>query len=360
MSSRCSHLALCLLLIGIHTHAEEQAPADTAAEPASAETSADTAVQTIAVPRAPLLERSEASAMALEQQLLPGEQQQLQTADESFLALWLPANTGNPNGAVIIVPGDGESADWPKTISPLRHKLPDAGWHSLSLTLPDPNQPFVPARSIAANAEPPAAADETPAVDDTADVSSADEPDVAAAADEHPTTAPDEQAAPPSEEPPPAIAEQPSDPETLRESHAARVLARIEAAVAFAQQQQAQTIVLLGHGSGAYWAAHYLKERQPANVQHLLVVAGELPAEYGPALDELVPGLKLATGDFYYKDRQSDRQAATKRMQASKRTQHPAYTQVAMKALPGNTNAEQEQLYRRVRGWLSAQLKAAQ
>ncbi len=90
------------------------------------------------------------------------------------------------------------------------------------------------------------------------------------------------------------------------------------------------------------------------------MVAGELPAEYGPALDELVPGLKLAIGDFYYNDRQSDRQAATKRMQASKRTQHPAYTQVAMAALPGNTNAEQEQLYRRVRGWLSAQLKAAQ
>jgi hypothetical protein len=325
----------------------------------AAETAETNAVPTPPEVRAAPSERNAATATALAESLPNQEQQQLQTTDESFLALWLPANTGNPSGAVIIIPGDGESADWPKAISPLRHKLPDAGWHSLSLTLPDPNQPFVPARSTAAVAEPPAAADEAPAADDIADLSSTGEADVAAAADEQPATATDEPAAP-SEEPPPAVAEPPSDPETLRENHATRVLARIEAAVAFAQQQQAQTIVLLGHGSGAYWAAHYLKERQPANVRHLLAVASELPAEYGPALDELVPGLKLATGDFYYKDRQSDRQAATKRLQASKREQHPAYTQVAMKALPGNTDAEQEQLYRRVRGWLSAQLKATQ
>lgn len=343
-------IALCLLSASGSSLATETAdPAE------SAET--DAAPAAVEVRAAPS-ERSLETATALAESLPNQEQQQLQAADESFLALWLPANAGSPSGAVIIIPGDGESADWPKVISPLRHKLPDAGWHSLSLTLPDPNQPFVPARSTAAIAEPPAAADEAPAVDDAADVSSADEADVAAAADELPATAPDQEATP-SEEPPPAVAEPPSDPETLRKNHAARVTARIEAAVAFAQQQQAQTIVLLGHGSGAYWAAHYLKERQPADVRHLVVIAGELPAEYGPALDELLPGLKLATGDFYYKDQLSDRQAAVKRLQASKREQHPAYTQVAMKALPGNTNAEQEQLYRRVRGWLSKQLEPA-
>ncbi len=339
-------IALCLLLACGPSLAEETAE--------TAETDADPAPPEV---RAAPAERSAAAATALAESLPNQEQQQLQATDESFLALWLPANTGSPSGAVIIIPGDGESADWPKAISPLRHKLPDAGWHSLSLTLPDPNQPFVPARSTAAVDEPPAATDEAPAADGADDTSS-DQPAAASPADDQAASAPDEEATP-SEEPPPAIAEQPSDPETLRKNHAARVVARIEAAVAFAQQQQAQTIVLLGHGSGAYWAAHYLKERQPANVRHLVVIAGKLPADYGPALDELLPGLKLATGDFYYKDRQSDRQAAVKRLQASKRQQHPAYTQVAMKALPGNTNAEQEQLYRRVRGWLSTQLQPA-
>ncbi|MFZ2320209.1 MAG: DUF3530 family protein, partial [Pseudomonas sp.] len=44
--------------------------------------------------------------------------------------------------------------------------------------------------------------------------------------------------------------------------------------------------------------------------------------------------------------------------QASKRQAQPAYVQVAMKALPGNPATEQEQLFRRIRGWLSLDVKA--
>ena len=149
-------------------------------------------------------------------------------------------------------------------------------------------------------------------------------------------------------------------PEEQSKAHAERVLARIEAGIAFAEQQQATTLVLLGHGSGAYWAARYLAERKPAQVKNLLLVAAEVPAGFSPPLEELVPGLQLATGDFFYKDQAVDRTAATTRLQASKRQKHPAYIQVAMKALPGNPGIEQEQLYRRIRGWLSLQFKATE
>ncbi|VTL99672.1 hydrolase [Pseudomonas aeruginosa] len=46
-------------------------------------------------------------------------------------------------------------------------------------------------------------------------------------------------------------------------------------------------------------------------------------------------------------------------MQAGKRQKHPAYIQVAMQALPADPEAEQEQLYRRIRGWLGLHLQAA-
>ncbi len=65
------------------------------------------------------------------------EQQQLQAGGDTFLALWKPANTSDPKGVVIILPGAGETADWPQAIAPLRNKLPDTEWASLSLTLPD-------------------------------------------------------------------------------------------------------------------------------------------------------------------------------------------------------------------------------
>ena len=295
-------------------------------------------------------ERSEADAMALEQQVEQKEQQQLQAGDEQFLALWLPANVAEPSGAVILLPGDNESADWPQSIGPLRRKLPDGGWHSLSLTLPDPNGDAPPQRIVEVAAEPsadPAAASDPAATETEADAKPADATDAASTKDAAPTVDDAATAAAKTQ----VIAEQ-------QKAHAERVLARIAAAIGFAEQQKAKTVVLLGHGSGAYWAARYLAERKPASVHNLLLVAASLPAGYAPPLDELIPELQLATGDFYYKDLPADRQAALKRSQASKRQKHPSYIQIAMKALPGNREAEQEQLYRRIRGWLTLKLQA--
>lgn len=332
--------ALCLLLLpcALPLLAEQSAPAPT---PPSAQPAAETAAE-----RQPLAERSATEAAALAQQLPAQEQQQLQAGAESFLALWQPANVGEPSGLVILLPGAGESADWPQAIGPLRRKLPDAGWHSLSLSLPDPqdDMPPRPAQTPAAAenaAVPPAApaagdTPATPAVAGGAETSSAETNNAASAAAPTP----------------------PASPEEQRKAHAERVLARIQAAVEFAQHQQTQSIVLLGHGSGAYWAARYLAERQPPAIQNLVLVAAAVPPGLTPPLEELVASLKLATGDFYYKDQAADRTAALKRQQAGKRQKHPAYIQVAMKALPGNPTAEQEQLYRRIRGWLGLHLKA--
>ncbi len=313
--------ALCLLLLLSHS-----LPLLATEQPAS-----EPAGNAAAIERPDIAERTQAEAAALEQQLPQVEQQQLSAGDEQFLALWKPANAAEPSGVVILLPGDAESADWPEVVGPLREKLPDAGWHSLSLSLPDPQGDAPPIRPAETTPSASAAPETT-----------------APAAD---TGAPTEAAA--------AAAQPGAITEEQRSAHAARVFARIQAGIAFAQQQKAQTIVLLGHGSGAYWAARYLAEDHPTQIQNLLLVAAEMPAGFSPALEALVPGLQLATGDFYYKDQAADRNAALQRAQAGKRQQHPAYIQIAMKALPGNPATEQEQLYRRIRGWLSLHLQAA-
>lgn len=315
--------ALCLLLLLPHALTLQAADA-----------AAPTAANAAAIERPVIPERSQAEAVALERQLPQTEQQQLTAADEQFLALWKPANAAEPSGVVILIPGDAESADWPRVVGPLRKKLPDAGWHSLSLSLPDPQGDAPPIRLAEAAASPNAVPEAKEPAATTAPVA-----DTNATAAEAPE--------------PSAVAEE------QYQAHTARVLARIQAGIAFAQQQKPKAIILLGHGSGAYWAARYLAENHPAEIQNLLLVAAQMPAGFSPALDELVPGLQLATGDFYYKDQTADRTAALQRAQAGKRQQHPAYIQIAMKALPGNPATEQEQLYRRVRGWLSLHPQAA-
>ncbi|MDF0729835.1 alpha/beta hydrolase family protein [Pseudomonas entomophila] len=292
-----------------------------------------------AVARPALGERSQEEAQALERLVPKAEQQTLQAGAETFLALWKPANDSDPKGAVILVPGAGESADWPNTVGPLRRKFPDVGWHSLSLTLPDllANAPQARVEAQPA-AQPDQGKGETAPAKDTPEDANAN---VAQATAAEADTAQGTDAMEASEQNDPADAE--------------RIFARLEAAVAYAQQQNAHSIVLIGHGSGAYWAARYLSEKQPPQVQKLVMIAAQTPARVEHDLESLAPTLKVPTADLYYATRTQDRQAAERRLQASKRQKDSQYRQLSLIAMPGNKAAEQEQLFRRVRGWLAPQ-----
>ncbi|MEI4523104.1 alpha/beta hydrolase family protein [Pseudomonas sp. CCNWLW23] len=315
--------ALCLSLILPCAFSVE------AADPAPAAT--DKPAEEKPAERQPLLERSQEEAAALQRKLPAQEQQQLQAGSDTFLALWKPANSAEPKGAVIIVPGAGETADWPQAIGPLRRKLPDVEWSSLSITLPDLQGDAIAPRVIEPAAAPKAP--ETTSKDAT-------------------TAQPIEQAAGGEAE----VAEQvvAETSEEQAKADADRIFGRIDAAIAYAEQQSARSIVVLGHGTGAYWAARFLSERQTPQVEKLVMVDAQAPAKALPPLAELTPTLKLPTVDIFYMDKALDRNAALERMQASKRLKTSAFSQVALKVLP-DKKAEQEQLFRRVRGWLNPQ-----
>ncbi|EJM23127.1 alpha/beta hydrolase family protein [Pseudomonas sp. GM25] len=316
--------ALCLSLILPCAFSVE------AADPAPAP-AAEKAAEEKPVERQPLLERSQEEAAALERKVPAQEQQQLQAGSDTFLALWKPANTAEPKGAVILIPGAGETADWPQAIGPLRRKLPDVEWSSLSITLPDLQSDAIAPRVV-----------EAPAAPKTADPGSKDST----------TAEPIEQAAGGEADVADKVVAESTEEQS--KADAERIFARIDAALAYAEQQSARSIVVLGHGTGAYWAARYMSERQSSQVEKLVLVAAQTPAKAKPELVELTPTLKLPTADIFYMDKALDRNAALERLQASKRLKTSAFSQVALKALPDN-KAEQEQLFRRVRGWLNPQ-----
>lgn len=321
-------LAMCCLVSLLPVAAlADDAPATPSETPPAAEATPS---------RPPLIERSQEDAQALERRVPKAEQQTLQAGADSFLALWKPANDSDPQGAVIIVPGAGETADWPNAVGPLRQKFPDVGWHSLSVSLPDLLLDSPLARVEAKPATAPVQADgqTAPAKDEPADANA----NVAQATAAEPEAAQGTDAEAASQQADPADAE--------------RIFARLDAAVAFAQQHNARSIVLIGHGSGAYWAARYLSEKQPPEVQKLVMVAAQTPARVEHDLESLTPTLKVPTADIYYVTRSADRNAAMQRLQASKRQKDSQYRQLSLIAMPGNQAADQEQLFRRVRGWM--------
>jgi len=75
-----------------------------------------------------------------EQQIVPdlmiGEAVHLNTAGIRFLALYTPATNKPAHGGVILLHGTGVHPAWPEVIEPLRTRLPDFGWTTLSLQMP--------------------------------------------------------------------------------------------------------------------------------------------------------------------------------------------------------------------------------
>ena len=244
---------------------------------------------------------------------------------------------------LVIMPSEGETADWPRAIGPLRRGLPEHGWHTLSLTPADP--------ALSPGPRPPTP--EAPVAEEKPETEENAEPD---ATDTQPAAAqttsagylPEQTAATDNDESTPTQAEQDTPPPT----HAERMLARLDAAIEHARTLQASTIVLIGHGTGAYWASQYLAQLKPKDVGQLVVIDPRAPLHGEQPLESYLATLPAAIGDFYTGTRAAANQQALQRRNAARRTGHPDYRLVALPGLTGDRNTDQEQLVRRVRGWL--------
>ncbi|MCG8611888.1 MAG: alpha/beta hydrolase family protein, partial [Pseudomonadales bacterium] len=74
----------------------------------------------------------------------------LQTGAEDgrFLALLEKERSGQPQGAVILVPGLSEHSAWPQLIDPLREELPDQGWYTIAISMPSQDHLRPPEREL--------------------------------------------------------------------------------------------------------------------------------------------------------------------------------------------------------------------
>lgn len=316
-------LPLCLLLLGLAAPVRAEEAPTPAPEPPAAPTAL-----------APALTRSQEQQQALMRQLPAEQQKTLQAGDESFLALLVPAARAKASGTVVLVPGDGESADWPNVIAPVRQELPTYGWQTISLSLPDPYDPVVAIER-----------DTAPADTDAQANSEQTAPPVTGGSGTAPA-APTQAEAGSGEPAQAAVA--PVDPEAAANAQATRVLARIAAGIDLALQQGANPIVLVGHGTGAYWAARYLAEKEPAEVKQLVLIDGREPQGLPPRLDATMGKTDLQIADLVH----APGPAAQRRKERAAQKANKGYRQIDLPVIPGDRAAEQEQTVRRLRAWL--------
>lgn len=80
--------------------------------------------------------KEHAWAEQLKEQLIVGQALELKAGQQSFFAIYAPAEGKLKRGGVILLHGLGAHPDWPDVISPLRNMLPESGWATLSIQLP--------------------------------------------------------------------------------------------------------------------------------------------------------------------------------------------------------------------------------
>jgi len=68
--------------------------------------------------------------------IIVGDAEWLQAGNHNFLSIYTEPETDTAIGGAIIMHGIGVHPNWADVIQPLRTRLPDAGWHTLSLQMP--------------------------------------------------------------------------------------------------------------------------------------------------------------------------------------------------------------------------------
>jgi hypothetical protein len=332
------------------------------------------------------------------------QQVQLVADEQVFSGRFLQESSGRPQGAALILHDNGQHLLWPRVIAPLQEQLPEYGWATLSIDLPEePARPLPKASVYAAKTDQsdtttpdqtstpdPAAAetinrqtatDNNPATDSSlagADPSDKNKTDT-------PPTPPDtpistDKGEPPLPEPvaqtntpdsststdstPPAsetVVE--TDPaETYAERQQAwrnAVMARLYSAVRYLNSRGQYNLALIVSGSNSSWAIQYLQENTRVNDQGeaekglvlILVQANNNPAATQP-LTALLPTLKVPVLDIISNQYPANlpRAEIEARAGAMRHERRNAYRQYELTTIANETN--NPQLVRLVRGWL--------
>ena len=297
---------------------------------------------------------------ALKAQYPPEDLQHLTSAGEKFTALWRKDRSGKAFGALLIVPTDGQTANWPHTIDVLRTELPKAGWSTLSIDVKPLAAPKAPARpepisdmEIDSNEDvEPASGDED---DQNLEAESASMSEMGAA----------------------GRGESKRDIDQPSKSGIDANMDRIKAAVTFLHEQGQYNIVVAGYGASAKRVLDYaqdatspgmkksVKTNVGSNMQRpiraMVIVNPQSPAglPIGSTFETFafkdMPILDLIVGTHYLDELDAD-----KRKSVARSVGFETYVQIQMLEPSSVVFGQENRLSRRVRGFLHKYAKGVE
>lgn len=282
--------------------------------------------------------------MSLLAQSLPDDQVLWVDGQEGdVLALYIPAISAEPVGAVLLVQDQDLHSLWPQRLDGLRRYLPEFGWSTLLVSLPVPDAIPVPARPpepVPTATEP--AADASAPENNEATPAEAARPETEEVFDDNAGEVADvaDMQQEPAEEPPPA---EPAIP-------AARLAdERLAQAVDALHDRGQFNIVLLAEGAGAVRAARLAEAMKYDGFRALVLLdaRNQLPGESGDVL-AMMRESSVPVMDLWANAHLSDPADSQARNRSARRAGLEIYQPLTLPAYePG-----QLRLYKRVRGFM--------
>ncbi len=203
-----------------------------------------TTAENIRVSPDPVTQRHENLEVFYKNQLRGEEIKWLESSSGDFLSLYQRQRTSLPQGGLLILQDHGTTPDWPRHVQKLRQFMPDVGWNTLSISLPDNATQTQPERMI--------------------------------------------------EPKPDAFNYQPDNRQVIFE--------RIQAALSFLNSEGLFNLVIVGFGASASWASEYMAEQltEENNLGYALIIIDTKNPANEPALDinESLPKLTIPILDL--------------------------------------------------------------
>jgi hypothetical protein len=298
-------------------------------------------------------------------QLPDGQVHWLNDGSSEFLAIWQEDRSGDAQGALLILHAEGEHPSWPQTTQPLHDSLPEYGWATMAIQLPNPAPKNRPARSLAAKTIPP-----KPNLDiSNEELESSDNESGSKETKKEADTETNNQ---------PLIEvpkKQPKDvdnktPPLSAEKIEAIADKRLTAAIKFLHDKGQFNIVLMGNGTGAIRGHELMKSitpiiddkrlkkklEKPIRGSIIFNARNKLPTEKETYTDWFfdpeVPVLDI----YIAHDIRNERDAKVRKT-LSKRKKATSYKQIKITEMSYEKSWQENQLSRRVRSFLDAYIQ---
>lgn len=296
----------------------------------------------------------------------------LKDSAQEYLALLRREVTGTPQGGILILHSQQSHGDWPENAGPIRQYLPNYGWTTLSIALPDPAFPKIPKRSLpAAGSAPVKTKTEESAVeegetDDTtiADTNSGTLESATSENDnlenDKAETEIDDSLV--TQDPVIPGMQQDAEKEILEVDIEEQMVERITQGITELQKRGQLNLVIIAQDYSVFPTLKYLTNEiapSPKQTQGwalIIINHGEfenpnpennLQDRSNSALAEDIAILNIPTLDLQYKKNKLSEQQAQVRKNSMRRNKHSNYTQVKL-----DRTSSGGQLQKRIRGWL--------